>query len=64
MKDHYSTVSAAEQSEGIGRVIKLVENAPVVPESGDASDAGGMHGGMQGAAGGMHQEKNRVAVES
>jgi len=55
MKDHYSTVSAAEQSEGIGRVIKLVEAAPVgVPANDDAS---GMHCGMHSPECGMHQEK-------
>jgi integrase len=54
MKDHYSTVSGAEQCEGIGRVVKLVESAPANDEG---SGAGGMQAGMQGDPGGMRQEK-------
>ncbi len=54
MKDHYSTVSAAEQCEGIGRVIKLVDGTPA---NDGASEGGGMQDGMQRDAGGMHQEK-------
>lgn len=45
----------AEQSEGIGRVIKLVDSAPAANEH--IADDGGMHQGMQGVAGGMQKEK-------
>ncbi len=54
MRDHYSTASAAEQRDGIGRVIKLVESAPVSTQTDDES---GMHRGTQDPARGMHQEK-------
>jgi hypothetical protein len=55
MKDLYSTVSAAEQSEGIGRVIRLVESAPA-NEQQDPENSG-MHRGTQEIPSGMHQEK-------
>jgi integrase len=55
MKDHYSTVSAAEQSEGIGRVIKLVEES--APANEQIAEDGGMHCGMQGVPSGMPEEK-------
>ena len=50
MKDHYSTVSPAERSESIGRVITLVETA-------QDEGASGMHRGMQEGERGMQDEK-------
>ena len=54
MKDHYSTVSPAEQSEGIDRVVKLVASAQA-PEQ--PADDGGMHRGMHEGERGMLDEK-------
>ena len=42
MRDHYSSVSASEQREGIGKVLQLA--SAVVPSESDG--AGGMHCGM------------------
>lgn len=58
MKDHYSTVSPAEQSDGIGRVIKLVTSAAPSQET----DDGGMHRGTHEPERGMHQEESRPSV--
>jgi hypothetical protein len=54
MKDHYSTVSPSEQSEGIDRVVKLVASAQP-PEQ--PADDGGMHRGMHEVESGMPDEK-------
>jgi hypothetical protein len=54
MKDHYSTVSPGEQSEGIDRVVKLVASAQAAEAP---ADDGGMHRGMREGERGMHEEK-------
>jgi hypothetical protein len=62
MKDHYSTVSPGEQSDGIGRVIKLVESAPSANDEATAAndraaEPDGMHRGTQGEASGTPNGK-------
>lgn len=58
MRDHYSSVGAEEQREGIGKVLQLVD--AVIPE--EAAEAGGMQRGMQTPeAVLMGQKQNRRA---
>ncbi|HLK35304.1 MAG TPA: hypothetical protein VKU41_01040, partial [Polyangiaceae bacterium] len=56
MRELYSTVSAGEQRESIGRVLQLVQpsgDGPLPDGTGD----GGMHRGMQEGGSGMHSEE-------
>jgi hypothetical protein len=46
MKDDYSTVSAGEQSDGIGRDHPATDGASVPTD--EATEPGGMHRGTKG----------------